>query len=794
VLNPTFTIGGTVVLPDWSSLDYEGERRITIDHVRGFRSTGVVSLRAVEAGTWGPVRVPWSPEGSYHVRLEGSPIIPVDQSIERPAAGGQYSIDLVAGLGHSLYFVAETEQREVIGDAEVAAYFDVDGVAHVVKRRAGEDGYLIPWSFPDGVVVRAFISAPGFTGSWAEEVHIPETTPALHPVALRPSAVIHGRVAYKGDPVKDFRVLAWSPRLFRWTRVERTFLDREDGTFEFDGAPAGMIQVAAVTEGQPRTRPVPWQSPSSDLLELEILDGVSGMGQVVASDTGEPLRALVQPFYSTSEGPLEPSGQAIRCDDRGHFECAGFGPGPNAVLVKAPGYAERLVQADASEGAILQFGRIGLVRPQALEVRLVGDGGEEWQSYSIRGTGMPTLPGRSFDEDGIARWESVDPGRYDLEVTGPGFSWVSFMVVLEGGRDWAYSFRVSGGRVLHGEIVASTPAAVRKYDGIYVSYVTADGVSVAWGIPLPAGSTFSQAGIGSDNVVVGVYNKEQSVETVAELSADGTLRATIDLDAREFSLRVVDREGAPVPGVIVRVTDTEPTALVKNGTTDKEGETRLLGLPERDLLVHLEHATLGRVHNQRIDAREDGAELLLDCHARLELTLQDGDVPAAGVQGRILLSHVGQRWIDLGSSSEEGKLSAGPFGAGSYTIVIDGQEYWPVECHVEIAESDQAREVQIRRRGGLALLVLAGAGLPLAGMQVNLRSREFEQDVREWVSEGRVGGEGGLTTDANGRVVLTRLPRGPYEWSFTDAEGNAWSGEVEVLPGQITEYTARAAH
>jgi hypothetical protein len=292
VVNPTFTVGGTVALPDWGFLNYEGERRITIEHTLGMRSVSLASLRDVKAGPWGPVRVPWFPKGSYRIRLEGSPIIPVDESIVAASPGMHYAIDLIANLGHSLYFVAETERREVIPDAEVAAYFEVDGMQHVVRRRAGEDGYMIPWSFPDGVVVRAFISAAGYTGSWAEEIPMPETKRALYPVVLHPAAAIRGRVTYGGKPVRDFRILAWLPRLYSYTHVTRTFLDREDGTFDFEGVPAGMISVAAITDAHPRTRPILWQAPSTQVLALEILDGVPGEDVTgIAADEEESVPA-----------------------------------------------------------------------------------------------------------------------------------------------------------------------------------------------------------------------------------------------------------------------------------------------------------------------------------------------------------------------------------------------------------------------------------------------------------------------------------------------------------------------
>src|SRR5262249_53212120 len=113
-LAPSFEVGGQVVLPDWSHLNYSGERRIEIAALDRDVCRSLLTIRSVGAGAWGPVSLPRLDVEGYRIRLEGSPIIPCEVIFPPPAAGSSLTEDLVAELGTDVWVCVTDEKNEVI--------------------------------------------------------------------------------------------------------------------------------------------------------------------------------------------------------------------------------------------------------------------------------------------------------------------------------------------------------------------------------------------------------------------------------------------------------------------------------------------------------------------------------------------------------------------------------------------------------------------------------------------------------------------------------------------------------
>jgi len=784
-LGSSFTVGGSVSLPDWSHLDYRGERRIRIDveGPDGRRSLGCV--RGVTDGPWGPVRLPLLPATHYSVGLEGSPILPSFREFAAPRPGAHVVVDLAAELGHPLALHVTDERGQGIPDAEAASHWVQEGRERVLRRRGDRDGYIDNWSFPEGVVVRTLVTAPGFAGRWAPEVTFPEASPRTHPVTLKRAAALVGRCVHRGEPVRDFEVVVWEPLRSGFTQVRRLFRDRVDGSFEFEDAPEGPIAVSAASASLPFSGPVHARAPSSTPIVIELASPLRGAGQVVDLETGEPVRsARVQALAVLPEGTLGLWGAVRSVDQEGRFDLDAFVTGQNAVRVQAEGYALREARAFALDGAV-DFGRILLDRARPLELQLVADGPFDFTRLSAVGTDNTPLPRRRFDGSGLVRFPDASAGTRFLEIEGsPQATWVSLRLELEAQKPWRFQHRVSGRRRLVVEVVGDS-AEVASIVGLSVSYVSGGGVHTELGLPLQLEEDIVIEGIDADSACVSVMGPVRvNASTLSELRGD-QLFARLDLAAEPFVLRVVDPAGAPVPGVLVRVSDSQPSALYLVGTTDPEGACLFTGIPARTVLVSLEHESLGRLLGAPIDGAAQAAELVLGSEAGLHLVVADGAMPIPGVEARALVSSIGSRWSLLGYSDEAGRVRAGPLGEGRYTVSLAHAECWPVSLEVEARADPPPHAVQIRRRGSLALVLVNPEGVFLGGRPLELLSEEFETDVARWIEEGRVTSRIGLVSDAAGEIRIERLPRGPYLYRLPTSSGEVLEGRCEVQAGEL---------
>ncbi|HEX6882308.1 MAG TPA: hypothetical protein VF530_02945 [Planctomycetota bacterium] len=784
-LGASFTVGGRVSLPDWSHLDYRGERRIRIevDGPDGMRS--VASVRSVTDGPWGPVRLPLLRATHYSVSLEGSPVLPSFREFTSPRPGAHVVVDLAPELGHPLALHVIDEGGQGIPDAEAASHWVQDGRDRVLRRRGDRDGYIDNWSFPEGVVVRTLVTAPGFAGRWAPEVTFPEVSPRTHPVTLVRAARLVGRCVHRGDPVRDFEVVVWEPMRSGFTQIRRVFRDREDGSFEFDDAPEAAIAVSAASEALPFSSPVHARVPCSTPIVIELASPLRGGGQVVDLETGEPVRsARVQPLAVLPEGALGPWGASRAVDQEGRFDLDAFVAGQNAVRVQAEGYAPREARAFALDGAV-DFGRIVIDRPRPLELRLVADGPFDFTGLSAVGTDNTPLPRCRFDASGLVRFPDASAGTRFLEIEGsPQATWVSLRLGLEALKPWRFQHRVTGRRRLVVE-VAGDSAEMASIVGLSVSYVSGEGVHTELGLPLQLEEDIVIDGIDADSVCVAVMGPVRvNASTLSELRGD-QLFARLDLEAEPFVLRVVDPAGDPAPGVLVRVSDSLPSALYLVGTTDPEGVCLFTGIPARRVLVSLEHESLGRLLGAPIDGAGHAAELVLGSEAGLQLVVADGALPIPGVEARALVSAIGSRWSLLGYSDDAGCVRAGPLGEGRYTVSLVHPECWPVTFEVEARLDPPPHPVQVRRRGSLALVLVSPEGAFLGGRPLELVSQEFETDVAQWIVEGRVASTTGLVSNAAGELRIERLPRGPYRYRLLTSAGEVLEGRCEVPAGEL---------
>ncbi len=787
-----FTVEGEITLPDWTHLNYAGERRITIAAQRGNVWRSLATLRYVQDGPWGPVALPIVDAANYRIRLEGSPIIPEMVDFEPPPPGTRLSFDLQAELGNNVMVEAIDEEGKPVPTAEATVWWWEDGRRNFVRRRALPDGYINLWSMPAGTVY-FIVEAPGYITAVSQAFTLPLNVAVQF--VLKRGSRLQGHCMHAGRPVEDFEVIVWRSGL-EFEKQTHTFHGRKDGSFQLDTVPIGEVFVTASAEtlvgGQPVLIRLGEDSPED--VTLELFEPLLGGGVVVDAETDEPISsATVQTYIMGDWGRLEGFGPPVPARSDGTFEIRAFVKGKNIVTLQAPGYADFVHTFFAEEESTADIGRIGLLRPQTLEIQLVDEGlGESSVDFSSIVAGsdaQPILPQTPFSSSGLVRFENQSPGPRMVVIDRPGFPWVRLNLNLRSGEDWRIVHRIAGMRRLAVEVVPEPGETLDGIRAILVDYESGQGVITSHGAALPPDGLVSLDGIDAEAVMVSVLDGNWETVALGEGSFAGAdeLYLTIPLGGAPYLFRVVDGEGLPVSGTTILVNDSQPSVLFLSGTTDEQGECKLKGVPVRAVLVHLIHQTRGTRHGILVDGTAGKVELVLRSDAELNLQFLDGETPLRGI-GCWLVNKGGESLTHERSSDAAGHVLWTGLSPGIYRVSASHPDCWGKVFEAEASEEAAPTVVQIRRLGDLLFEIRASNGLPVLGQSIKLWSVEFDTDVGTWVSKRDVKSTNGLVSDQKGRIQVKGLPNGIYRWSLLTSAGEVLQGEVEVPPKEKVEF------
>lgn len=793
-LKDSFTVGGTLALDDWKAwdADYQGERRILIAGEEGNLWRPLARLRDVSEGSWGPIRVPLGKATRYSVRLEGIPIVPIEERFEPPEAGSHLRFDFVAGRQADCNMMVVDEAEQPITNARAIAWWEANDPPTTWRRVEGAsrpDGRIYLGSFPAGQV-RYQVSAPGFS---SEEGLIDSGDALL--ITLAKGGRISGIARHDGSPVSDFQVIFWNGG----QRRSQFFFGHQDGRFVLDGLRPGDWSLQATSAKLPLGRPetVKVSAGSEARVELDLPIAMLGVGRVIDEETGEPVPfAKVQPYSTGGVDRFFPWGPPAVTAQDGTFELEAFVGGVNFISVTAEGYARTDSKKNARVDEPFDWGDVLLPRPAPLEVTLIGlDELQRFSPIDLRGLtledSLVPLPQRRFSAKGVLRYEDVAPGDLRLYLSEPGGDWSRLDLHLERGASWRYDFKIAGERRLkvhaleaNGEPVAEeTPILLGALEenGPYVLRHT---LASSEGTALFEGIRASEA-----EVIVLAPNGDEAASQGIHLGAESSLEVTIRLGAPNLSLRVVDGEGVPIAGVSVRVRSLDGNAIHSVGRTDADGWASLAGVPRSSVLLDLLHGIAGTRQGIPFDATIDRQEFVLEATGRIDLRVVDGMEPLAGVAVS-LRSESGVLLSSTKETDADGFTRFEPIGEGTYLFGCSQPDAWPSNLVINVAEDERVeRRVQMRRLADLELTLRRADGIPIGGTDVFLRSLEFGLDVAEWLAAGRVTASGGLRTDGLGVLRVEGLPRGSYEWAVA-GEATA-SGSFELLPAQRNRVEAR---
>ncbi|NOT32130.1 MAG: hypothetical protein HOP15_16910 [Planctomycetes bacterium] len=793
-LVPTFEVQGRVVLPDWSHLNDEGERRITIAAQQKNLWRSLHTIRAVESGAWGPVSLPVLGVERYRIRLEGTPIIPEEIFFPPPDPGASLNHDLVAEFGIRVCVRVTDEEARVLPEAVARVQWqNPEDPEHWNFVERGpyppgdpNEGLIAAWSVPRGMVI-VDASAPGHVTARSALVNAEAYENSCIPLTLKRASRVTGRCLHQGKPVPDFEVLTWrtSDRSYTSTR----FFDREDGSFELDTAPEGDCWITASSGSLPGCEPRQIRTAAGSTTEvvLELPEALRGVGLVVDEETGEAIpEAFVQLFVPGDLIAIARWGDLIAAGPDGVFEVDGFRPGKNELRVLAKGYSRQFLTRSTVAGEILDWGVLPLARSHTLTVVLEDTTGrKDFDGIQVAGRGEQVLLPREVDSDGTVEFTDVGAGNYELIIEEPDGTTTSIVTRLLPGRDWTFRHRIAGANRLTVKVLVSDPAEFAGGLAVAVTWASPLGYSVkrTVGPVTETARVFEVDGIDSETAQAEIYDEITRAAASGSFSG-GNLHLTLALTDKPFVFEVVDGEDVPVADVRVAASDPRQPGLLLFGSTDSSGQCELRGLTEGEILVSLRHGTRGSRLGIPVDASARRAKLVLDARASIELVFQDGDEPLASVSCTLI--DAASPTLLGGHTDEDGRLSIRELGEGGYRLDASKANCWPLQFTARAQPEPELQRVQMRRLGDLALQIVAAGGLPVFALAVELNSLEFGASVASWIEEKRVRSEG-LVTDLQGRIRVEGLPRGSYGWRIELPDREALEGELVVEPGPTSE-------
>ena len=778
-------VGGTVTFED-------PEEREPL-HVLAFGESAVgremlVRVEAEEDGAWGPIDLPATGHERFVLRLEGDQTVAQEQVLDSFHPGEEIVVDFQACFGEMLWAIVVDPEDAILHEAEVEVRW-LDERQRILSRtfHPDERGYVRTYGFPPGLVFltgRCEGYAPGIT----DPLRIPRPENLGIAIEVRPGTSLVGQCFHDGEPVPDFTVFQWPTRLscMEASRVEMR--GSEDGSFVLEEVEVGEHMICISAPGLAPTEPLRVQVvPEGEPLRFDLESAVTARGRIVDAATGEGLtQATVQPLLLSWDGqPFGEAGTRLAVGADGSFELAAFGRGNSACRIEAPGYAPTVAFASTASGAHLDFGLVRLWQAQPLEIVLAARDTIDFsgQVLDLRG---PFRIRRRFPPEGVLRVDGLGPGTIDVLVSGPDDEEVRLQHVLVAGGDWRIEIPLDLPPMLLVEVLPASGSELPDCS-VFLSYYDDDKRSCSRRA-VPQEGVARIPHVTGDMVSLTVVEEDGRILATRSVTMTGDEEQveTVQLGGHAATLRIIGRNGSPLPGVFAYLTSADDQRDFFGRTTDVRGECVVAGVPDAQVLVHLDHPVHGSRPGQLVSlgtGPERVIELVLAGEASLEVQLRTADGVAAGA-ATMLLDPTGRLVETATLSSAEGLLHWESLEPGGYRVRVVDPGYWGGD--VDVSTEDTHRPVVVRalRRTSLELVVRDAEGVPVPGAALQLACLDLGEDVATWLAGGRIDASSPmLRADATGRLRLDHIPEGRYAWTLRDATGEAATGTCVALSG-----------
>ena len=756
-----FELSGVVRLPDWSDLDYEGERRLRVSAKTGGLDRELAVVRHVEAGPYGPLRLPRFESTDYTVHLEGSPIIPVRETFRPRPDVDQIQVDLNAERGANVWCRLVDMDDNPIQEGEATLLWVWEGKRNQLTRHTSEDGFLNMWSLPP-VRFDVIGRAPGYATtrypSFAVDVD------GYVPLHLPRAGVIRGRCLADGEPVRDFTVMVYQKDLVVGDTVQ--FEGRDDGSFEMDATPAAKVLVSASSADYPPCEPVELDvgegQPASVVLELH--PGRSLVGKVVDLGSGRPIEqaAVQQVIWIGTTGSVR-WGSPVYTDDSGKFRVDDLGSGDVRIEVSREGYATRLVSVGGKVGGDATPLRVELSPPSKLILRLTGRSAAEYAGVEVTasaggGSSLAATP----DSNGVVTFSGIGPGVYKVAVCGIPLGRPTYLCYLLVHAREVREATLPVGGANHLTVSFDRQRFAPEESTIYVHVYclsAEEDAPLIWGTFDEAGS-FEAWGVPSERVFVRASLLDGSVIAATSGRFErGELHLELAAEDHPLVLRVVDDGNDPVPGIHVYPIDPQTRAGTRSVRTDEDGEAELHGLPKADVPLLLVQGQRAASVETSVDGRLDEGEVVFRPVGSLALTLVNHGTPVPGVEADLYFGPV-RIPAFYRESDEKGVVAWEHLAPGEFEVNLARPGFWEERRALTVGAAGTRATVELRRFGDLRLTIRNADGLAVSGLAIDLVDEASGTHVSDWIEAGRV--RGSLVTDSRGEVRVEGLPEGSY--------------------------------
>jgi RNA polymerase sigma-70 factor (ECF subfamily) len=369
-------------------------------------------------------------QGRYPIRVAGAPgtarIMTAGAHVDVPVREGETveAPDLV---------VAERLPREGLDVRVVDGSWAPVGNAFVwtdAVRELADAGGRAVIAARGGATTTVGAQARGFAPLVVGPVTVPAGALAEVRIVLPPAARISGTVVWEdGTPAQGAIVLVLNGRVpLEQAEAGAVYVDRlaltetaQDGSFVAHDLPAGPYHVKAIFH-----RSALPEKPHAHV--SPVATGASGV-IVTLPGTYQPPRGVIEGVVrdgATGRAPLSLSvlvGETYaRVYSPGRFRAEHLAAGRHTVLVEAPGYASREIEAEVGSG--VTTAEIALERGAGVFGRIRNESGLDLLGAAVtlvsEGAPVWKMPESRIGEDGAYRLAAVAPGTYHPVVEWRG--------------------------------------------------------------------------------------------------------------------------------------------------------------------------------------------------------------------------------------------------------------------------------------------------------------------------------------------------------------------------------------
>ncbi len=803
-LRPTFTVEGAVRREDGEPLGAYAHVVVSRWDAALRRWEQQATAMVVEGGRYGPVRVPAVEDARCRLSVRWTEAGEDDRVIGVPQAGERLVEDFLLGPNRDVWIhvwgaVPGGDDVVELGGARVQARWTrPSGGSFARDKTTIASGWVRFGGIEpgDGVVFQA--SAEGYATSPGHAHVMSEAGIAPFNLVLQPAAERVLSITHRGAPVEA--CLLVRSESDTWQSAAGDWRSSEGQPGRFTVQPSeGPCWVRAVLPGVGASRPVRLEPAgavgeegSAESLELTILDGPTGVGQVVDARSGAPVPAarvaLVEPPRGGAS--LEAAASQAVAGVGGLFELGGLPPAnaEQEVVVQAPGYRtlRRALPARSAEASTIDLGLFE-IEPERTVVLEVAERSGSVAVMSAWGSGVRGNQKRSVRPGESLSWQALDDTVY-LQVFfdeagdfGPAWDWITASAQDAEGDAWVVAYPPPAASALDTDL--RVPAEWAADAALWPLRVFFYGENAPAGLSREARFTEPGARVRQPGLDPGAYQVRALSAAGEELGRiewrleAGMQRATLSFDAPSLRFQLVANDGRDVEGALVHLKSASDVALTTPATADADGwlQSTLNFQSERASGVLVDGACFGDV---AIDwSGADGGDpvgfIRVGPFRSTAMRCEGVLGPLEGVAWSLHPATWGTA-LATGRSAADGRIEAPPLMDGSYRLELSLPGYWPHAVSIEPGVGEVP--LWMARRSRLRAEVLAPGGAPLSDEALHLHHVELNAGSDYWIARGQLE-SAALRTDAEGRLDVDGLPEGTYR--FFAREG-AWSGEAQV--------------